>query len=84
MQTDKIGIIPLPNKPNPDVVEICEDLLRDAKSGKMRAIAVVWVNGDNQGMDCIRVYRGNSWYSHLIGGMYILMQNLANEILHGG
>ena len=74
--------IDVKNEPKEDLIQICRDLLEDAESGKMRGLAVVWTTTDKNGVDCYRVCRGQVWFTALIGGMYILQQTMAQELLN--
>lgn len=67
----------IPTKPNADVVELCEQLLAEAKSGKIRSVAVATV--ESEGVFGTAFECGDGAMLSLVGSVSLLKHDVITE-----
>lgn len=70
-------VTPDENGADPDVVSLLEELLRDAKSGALKAVAISLVYGNNDIQS--RSSAGTGYRHYLVAGMVYLQADMVAE-----
>jgi len=64
-------------KPNDDVVDLCRQLLEDAKSGKVRGVAIATV--ESEGVFGCAFHCGDGAMLSLVGSVSLLKHDVISE-----